>query len=168
MRRAKGQIYVFTFKDGVLARMAHDLRIHLDRFEITLDGEAVRGEFDLKTLVVDGPVEDGVVQLDGYDADKKGEVHKAMHEEVLRSGQFPTASFVGRALPKGEGFQVSGDLALAGKTAPLAFDVRKEGDKYRAEFELEPSRWGIAQYKALLGAIKLKDVVRIELAFTDA
>src|SRR5690242_5913405 len=126
MRRAKGQIYVFTFKDGVLARMAHDLRIHLERFDITLEGEAVRGEFDLKTLAVDGPVEDGVVQLDGYDAAKKAEVQKAMHEDVLHSDAHPTASFVGRALPNGEGFHVSGDLALAGKTAPLAFDVRKE------------------------------------------
>src|SRR5215813_1074868 len=120
MRRAKGQINVFTFKDGVLARMAHDLRIHLDRFDVTLDGEAVRGEFDLKTLVVDGPVQDGVVQLDEYDAAKKAEVHKAMHEEVLRSEQYPTASFVGQASPKGEGFHVSGDLALVGKTAPIA------------------------------------------------
>jgi len=30
-------------------------------------------------------------------------------------------------------------------------------------FEIQPSQWGIAQYKALLGAIRLKDVVRIEV-----
>jgi hypothetical protein len=168
MRRAKGQVHVFTFKDGVLARLAHDLRIRLERFDITLDGEAVRGEFDLKTLFVDGPVQNGVVQPDEYDASKKGEVQKAMHEDVLHSDEFPTARFVGRAVPKGEGFQVSGDLALRGKTQPLAFDVRKEAGKYRAEFEFQPSRWGIDQYKALLGAIKLKDVVRIEFALEDA
>ncbi len=168
MRRAKGQVHIFTFKDGVLARLAHDLRIRLERFDITLDGDAVRGEFDLKSLLVDGPVQDGVVKADEYDASKKAEVQKAMHEDVLHSDQHPTARFAGKAVPDGEGFKVSGDLTLKGATQPLAFAVRKEGGTYRGQIEFEPSRWGIEQYKALLGAIKLKDIVRVEFAFQDA
>ena len=66
------------------------------------------------------------------------------------------------------GFEVSGDLQLAGRTAPLAFSVRKEGSTFRSAFEINPSKWGIAQYKALLGAIRLKDVVRIELALSES
>ena len=168
MRRAKGQIQVFTFKDGVLARMAHDLRIRLERFEITLDGEAVTGEFDLKTLFVDGPMRDGALQADEYDAGKRAEVEKAMHGEVLHTDKHATARFSGKAAPQGDGFKVSGQLELAGKSAPLSFDVRSDGGQYRAEFEIQPTQWGIAQYKALLGAIRLKDVVRIELALSDA
>jgi polyisoprenoid-binding protein YceI len=168
MRRAQGSIHVFTFKDGVLARMAHDLQLHLERFEIGLEGESLVGEFDLASLLVDGPVRDGVVQPDEYDAGKKAEVQKAMHEEVLHTAQHPKARFTGRAVPDGGGFKVSGQLELAGKSAPLAFDVAQQGGQYRAAIELVPSRWGIAQYKALLGAIKVQDVVRIELALRDA
>ena len=124
MRRAKGQIHVFTFKDGVLARMAHDLRLRLERFEITLDGEAVSGEFDLKGLFVDGPMRDGELQKDEYDADKRAEVEKAMNGEVLHTDQHSTSRFSGKASPQGEGFKVSGQLELAGKSAPLSFDVR--------------------------------------------
>jgi hypothetical protein len=167
MRRAKGTIHVFTFKDGLLARAAHDLQFRLEGFDITLDGEDVRGEFPLRGLAVDGPVEDGVVHPEKYDADKRAEVEKAMHGEVLHTEKHPTASFVGKALPSGNGFNVAGQLDLSGGSASLAFQVRQEGGVYRSQIEIQPSRWGIAQYKALLGAIRLKDTVRIDIALTD-
>jgi polyisoprenoid-binding protein YceI len=168
MRRAKGTIHVFTFKDGVLSAVAHDLRIRLEQFAITLEGDDVHAEFDLKSLFLDGPVRDGVVHPDDYEASKRADVEKAMHNDVLRTSEHPTARFVGKATPNGEGFAVSGELALAGQRAPLAFEVRRDNGTYRAEVELVPSRWGIAQYKALLGAIRLKDVLRVDLALADA
>jgi hypothetical protein len=168
MRRAKGSIHVFTFKDGVLSAVAHDLRFRLEGFVITLEGEAVHGEFDLISIFLDGPVRDGVVHPEEYDAGKRADVEKAMHGDVLQSDQHPTAVFSGRAVPNGDGFAVAGELALAGRRAPLAFDVRRADGAYRAEIEIAPSRWGIAQYKALLGAIRLKDLIRIHLALTDA
>ena len=90
-----------------------------------------------------------------------------MHAEVLHSARYPTARFTGRAIAEGAGFHVDGQLELAGRTTTLSFDVRRDGDVYRARFEIPPSRWGIQPYKALLGAIKLKDSVRIELALTE-
>jgi polyisoprenoid-binding protein YceI len=168
MRRAKGTIHVFTFKEGVLSAVAHDLRLHVDQFAITLEGEAVTAELDLKSIHLDGPVRDGVVNTDEYDAGKRADVEKAMHEDILHTNANPKSRFTGRALPQGDGFKVSGDLDLCGKTAPLAFDVSNAGGIYKAAFEFQPSRWGIAQYKAMLGAIKLKDVIRIEIALTDA
>lgn len=169
MRRAIGTLHVFTFKEGMLSAVAHDLRIRLEPFEVSMDGQSVRAEVDLNALTVEGPVEDGVLQADRYDAGKKAEVAKAMHGDVLRTREHPKAVYVGTATPKGDaGFDVSGELELGGRRAPLAFTVQREGDTYRTSFELQPSRWGIAQYKAMLGAIRLKDVVRIELAVTEA
>jgi polyisoprenoid-binding protein YceI len=166
-RRAKGSIFVFTFKEGVLSSVAHDLRIRLEQFDITLDDDKIVAEFDLKALHVDGPVEHGVVRAEGYDARQRADVEKAMHRDVLHTDKHPTARFQGTASPRANGFRVSGDLALAGRSAPLSFDVGEQGGVYRAEFEFEPSRFGIAQYRALLGAIRLKDKVRIELALSD-
>jgi hypothetical protein len=168
VRAAKGTISVFTFKDGILARAAHDLALRLDRFEITLDGDRVTAMLPLEALSVVGPVEGGVVRADRYDAAQRDEVEGTMHAQILRTARNPTARFTGRALPQGTGFEVSGQFELAGRTATLSFDVHRDGDLYRARFEIPPSRWGIAPYKALLGAIKLKDVVRIELALSDA
>ena len=167
MRRAIGTIQVFTFKEGMLSAVAHDLRVRLQTFEITLDGSAVNAEFDLKSLLVEGPMQHGVLQAEQYDAGKRADVAKAMHGEVLHTDKHPKATFSGSAVPSGEGFHVSGQLQLAGNSQPLSFDVRHDGGTYRSEFELQLSRWGISQYKALLGAIKLKDVVKVELALTE-
>src|SRR3954468_11152213 len=147
MRRANGTIQIFTFKEGLMSAVAHDLRVSLKTFAVTLDGSAVNAEFDLESLVVDGPMQHGVLQADQYDASKKADVAKAMHGEVLHTDKHPKASYSGTATPAGDGFRVEGQLQLAGKTQPLAFAVRNEGGTYRAEFELQPSRWGIAQYK---------------------
>jgi hypothetical protein len=168
MRRAKGTIQVFTFKEGLLSAVAHDLQIQLDKFDITLDGENVQGEFPLQSLSLVGPVEDGVVQPDKYDAGKRADVHKAMNEDVLRTTAHPTARFSGRATPKGEGYSVSGELELAGQKNPLTFDVVRQGGAYNGELEIQPSRWGVAQYKAALGTIRLKDQVKVRFALTEA
>ncbi len=168
MPKAKGTIQIFTFKEGLMSAVAHDLRVSLPGFEIVLDGTAVKADFDLKSLVVDGPMNNGVLQADQYDAGKKADVAKAMHGEVLHTEKHPKAAFTGTALPVGDGYHVEGQLQLAGSTQPLAFDVRNDGGTYRAAFDLQPSRWGIAQYKAMLGAIKLKDGFKVELALTEA
>jgi hypothetical protein len=168
MRRAQGTIHVFTFKDGLLSAVAHDLRVRLESFEITLDGTAVHADFDLKSLVVEGPMQDGVLHAEQYDAGKRADVAKAMHGEVLHTDKQPKASFSGTATPEGENYAVKGDLVLNGKSQPLSFNVKNDGGSYRAIFEIEPSRWGIAQYKALFGAIKLKDQLKIELALTES
>jgi polyisoprenoid-binding protein YceI len=91
-----------------------------------------------------------------------------MHADVLRTQRYPKGAFFGTASAEGDGFRVSGELELAGRRAPLAFDVKRRGDTYSAEFELAPSRWGIAQYKALLGAIRLKDRVRVQVELTES
>ena len=135
MRRAKGTIQVFTFKEGLLSAVAHDLQIHLDTFDITLDGDSVRGEFPLRSLNLIGPVEDGQVQPDRYNASKRADVHKAMNEDILHTDKHPTARFSGRAAPKGEGYSVSGELELAGQKGPLTFEVGKQGGSYTGEFE---------------------------------
>jgi YceI-like domain len=168
MRRAKGTIQVFTFKEGLLSAVAHDLQLQLEKFDITLDGDSVRAEFPLQSLSLVGPVENGVVQPEKYDAGKRADVHKAMNEDILRTSQHPTARFSGRATPRGEGYSVSGELELAGQKGPLSFDVAKQAGSYSGEFEIQPSRWGVEQYKAALGTIRLKDQVKVRFALTEA
>jgi hypothetical protein len=167
VRTAKGTISVFTFKDGILARAAHDLALRMEQFEIALDGDRVTALMPLEGLEVLGPVEGGVVRAERYDASQRAEVERTMHAEVLRSARHPTARFAGRAITDGAGFKVDGQLELAGRTTTLSFAVRRDGEVYRARFDMPPSRWGIQPYKALLGAIKLKDNVRVELALTE-
>jgi polyisoprenoid-binding protein YceI len=167
MRRGQGRLHVFTFKDGMLSAVAHDLRLRLDAFEVTLDGSAVRAELDLRALSVEGPVTSGSGEVAAYDARQRADVEKAMHGEVLHTNRNPRAIFQGTAAPDAAGFRVEGQLELAGKLAPLAFSVVNQEGGFAARFELQPSRWGIAPYKAMLGAIRVKDSVRVELSVSE-
>jgi len=162
MRTAKGTISVFTFKDGILARAAHDLALRMNQFQITLDGDRVTAVMPLEGLEVLGPVEGGVVQADRYDANQRAEVERTMHTDVLHSARYPTARYAGRAIAEGGGFHVDGQLELAGRTTTLSFDVRRDGDVYRARFEIPPSRWGIQPYVAIFATAAWPSVVPCE------
>src|SRR5207237_124538 len=131
MRNARGTLHVFTYKDGVLSAMAHDLRLTVEQFVVTLDDDTVRGEFDLRSLALDGPVENVVVRPERCDERMRAEVEQAAQRRILHTEQHPASRFVGRAVPSAQGFKVSGELALAGRTAPVSFDVRDDGGTYR-------------------------------------
>ena len=62
MRISKGEVHLFTYKDGVLSRIAHDLRLSVRRFRVVVDGTTVRGEFFPETIQVDGVMRDGTLE----------------------------------------------------------------------------------------------------------
>lgn len=156
-----GKIHVFTFKDGLLARLAHDLRLSLARFEIRREGTALSGRFWPDTLRVDGVVgKDGRVDVDGLSASDKAKIQRNITDEILLTARHPEIAFSGALAPGG---LLDGRLTMLGKAAPVRTPVRVEGARLRAEFTLVPSQWGIAPYKALAGAIKLQDRVIVAL-----
>jgi hypothetical protein len=167
VRRARGAIDVFTFKEGLLSRAAHDLHLRMEGVTVTLDGEELRCELPLGELRLVGPVEGGVTRPERYDEARRAEVERAMRDEVLHLERHPTALFTGKATAREDGFQVSGELLLAGRRAPLSFEVRRDRDTWQLRFELAPSRWGIAQYRAMLGTIRVQDLARIEGTFAE-
>jgi hypothetical protein len=57
---------------------------------------------------------------------------------------------------------LEGSLTLRGATLPVDVRVERRGAVWRGQVELLPSRWGITAYRALFGAIKLADKLRIE------
>jgi polyisoprenoid-binding protein YceI len=167
LRRASGTIHVFTFKEGVLSRGAHDLALRLERCVVTLDGDVLVAEVELASLFVEGPVESGVVRSERFDAASRSEIERAMHEHIIDTRRHPTARFTGTAMPTDSGFDVSGKLDLVGRSEPLSFAVRHEGTVFRADFDLVPSRWGIEPYRALFGAIRLRDRLRVAIAVRE-
>lgn len=161
-------VRVFTFKDGLLARLAHDLQIRATDWEIEIDGDAVRARFGLAGLRVDGAVERGHVADGVLSSSDRSKVERTMTDDVLEVRRFPAATFTG-ALDRAAK-RVTGELGLHGHTIGLPpMPVREEGDVIAVEVAFTPSRWGIAPYRALAGALKLQDrvVVKISLPRRD-
>ena len=56
-----GECQVFTFKEGLLSAVAHDLKIAVERWSLTADAEAgtVSARFDLRSLTPVTAMKDG-------------------------------------------------------------------------------------------------------------
>jgi hypothetical protein len=158
----RGTVYLFTFKDGLLARLAHDLRLSAERFEVHIDGDQVKGRFWSTSLRVDGAIKNGAIQPGELsDGDKKTILENAL-EKVLFAHQHPEVAFAGSVTSQSPGrHAIDGRLTLVGQTRPIRVEVREEQGFYRGEVELQPSQWGIPPFKALAGAIKLQDRLRL-------
>ncbi len=154
-----GTVRVFTFKDGLLSKVAHDLQLTLTRFEVTRDGDALTGRFWPATLTVDGSVKGGRVDPGGLRDKDKRDILNNINTKVLHTDRHPVAQFEGQR----DGARVRGTLTLNGRSQPVDFAVREADGRVTGTVSLVPSRWGIAPFKALMGAIKLQDRVEVRL-----
>ncbi len=162
-------IRIFTFKRGILSKIAHDLQIRVDGFEIrpaepATDGTAVEADFLPDHFRVEGTVKNDRLDEGGLsDADKR-EIKATMRDKVLASQPI---RFRGTARESGAGYSVDGTLSMAGRDASVAFTLARREHRLVGAVELQPSRWGIEPYKAMMGAIKLEDRVRVDFDLPD-
>ncbi|MCB9570035.1 MAG: YceI family protein [Myxococcales bacterium] len=150
---------IHTFKEGLLAAMGHDLKIAVDRLEITVDdaSRAVQATFQAGSLRVVGALSGSTLS----DKDR-AEIEANIRKKVLDPDRYPEIRFASTAVEDaGEGLRIRGDLTLHGQTRPIAFTTRPEGDRQVAEVTLSQPEFGIKPYKAPLGVIKIKPEVRV-------
>jgi len=157
-------IQVFTYKAGLLARVAHDLRLTAQRHELTLQGNHVSGSCAADSLVIDG-----VVTSHGLDAsvlsDKdQRQILETLRTEILHASQYPRIELEADIEQRSAtAFKLTGTLRLHGRSRPVGTEIVHSGDHLQGSFEIAPSDFGIPPYKALAGAIKLQDRVRVSI-----
>lgn len=157
-RITDGQFYVFTFKEGLLSSIAHDLRLSLPQFEISFNGADVDATFNLKSLVVDGAMSNQQLDVTALSAGDLTKIKKTIDREVLKTSQFSTARLSARLSAEG----LVGTLHLHGRSHAIAGKLETTNGIAFGAVEIAPSNWGIKPYQALFGALKLQDRVLIE------
>src|SRR6188768_903091 len=87
--------FVFTFKEGLLSPVAHDLRLRVTKFSIEVDAasSSVVASFDTSSLRVDTPMKDGAENPTALSAVDKEKIAGQIREDVLHSSQHPEAKF---------------------------------------------------------------------------
>lgn len=159
MRIRTGQIHVFTYKDGLLSAVAHDLRLTVRGFCITLEGDQVVATFPTEELKVDGAIRAGALDDRALKPKQKREIRDNMlGPKILKARQHPEIVFRGRR----EGMRVLGDLIMAGRSVPIQMTVTELNGRFKGRIELVPTRWGIAPYTAMFGTLRLQDRVLID------
>lgn len=158
-----GVVRVFTFKKGLLSKVAHDLRLSFQHFELDWEGPRVTARFQTASLRVDGVMRKGQLRPEVLSAKDCRDVLKNTEKHVLHWQRFPVATFTGQVEVRGSLLDVRGQLELVGRRAPVSFTLRRQGERAQGETEIVPSRWGIPPFSALMGAMRVQD--RVILSF---
>lgn len=168
---SNAECYVFTFKEGLLSAVAHDLKIKVTDFDIELDAEndAIKGTFDASSLRVVNAMANGA-DTPGKPGDgDKQTIEGNIVKDVLHSGKYPKISFASEAFrEKGDGYQVKGNLTLHGQEKSIVVDVKDTGDRYIAETTIHQPDFGIKPYSAMMGTLKIKPDVKIVVSVPKA
>ncbi|MFH1468018.1 MAG: YceI family protein [Pseudomonadota bacterium] len=155
---------IHTFKRGLLAKLAHDLQLSIADVQVERDGPRVTARVRADAIAVDGVIRDGRLRADVLSAKDARDILANTARDVLDSARHPEIRFEGEARQEGERLRVSGTLHLHGRRGFVSFDLHVHDGLATGEVELVPSRWGIAPFTALMGAMAVQDRVVLRFA----
>lgn len=160
---------VFTFKEGVLSAVAHDLRIRVERFTIDVDEAAgtVQATFSASSLRVDCAMKNGREDFDALSDRNRREIEDNIAGDVLHAKRHPEIVFRStRPMTGSEGDErhLEGTLSLHGAERPLRVTARRQAGKWVTEVELRQPDFGIKPYSAMLGTLKVQPIVRVRVS----
>lgn len=159
---------VFTFKDGLLSSVAHDLRLSVERFAIDVDEDqgTVLASFDPGSLRVEMAMSDGIELPGRLSLADRSKIESQILTEVLHVARYPSVTFRSHSLlRRGDGgYDVKGELTLHGRTRPLVAQTRRAAGRQQLEITLRQPDFGITPYRALLGTLKIQSDVKVRLA----
>lgn len=154
-----GSLKVKTGREGAMAKMGHDLTLQIADWS----GSVTVGDTTTVELTANpGSIE--VVSGDGgakplSDKDK-GDIKKSATGKVLGATSITFKSSEA-SLDNGSG-SVRGDLSIAGRSdsVNVPLQVRDDGT-VSGSIKLSQSAFGIKQFSAMMGALKVKDSVEV-------
>ena len=153
-----GSLTVRTYREGVGAKVGHDLVLEVTGWRATLDDDSIVLTADPTSLEVREGT-GGVAPL--TDRDRR-EIRRNIERKVL--GREPI-EFRSTAMTRAGGqLAVEGELTLAGRTRPLAVRLDMDGEgRVSGTVALVQTAWGITPYRGLLGALKVRDEVQVSV-----
>jgi polyisoprenoid-binding protein YceI len=153
-------LHVKTYREGLAAKVGHDLVIEVTRWEATV--ELAESKVELSADARSLEVREGVRGVKPLTDKDRTEIRKNIDEKVLQGQPIVFRSREVR-MADGEGpLVVEGELTIAGSTRPVTaqLDVSTDG-RVSGTIPLTQSHWGIKPYRGLMGALKVRDELEI-------
>lgn len=168
MGPSNGSLHLRTAREGMAAKVGHDLLLRFTRWSGYLD---IADPDDLSAAALTVTVElDSLEVVEGtggaspLDAGDKADILKNALK-TLEVSKHPTAEFTATgARPGADGSgEIDGTLQLAGSSGTVTLAVVGAGSSgWKATGTVVQSQYGIKPYKAFLGALRLADTVTVE------
>ncbi len=151
---------VKTYREGLAAKVGHDLVIEVTRWEATV--ELAESKVELTADARSLEVREGVRGVKPLTDKDRSEIRKNIDDKVLQGQPIAFRSRAVR-LADGDGpLVVEGELTIAGSTRPVTarLDVSRDG-RVSGTIPLTQSNWGIKPYRGLMGALKVRDELEV-------
>ena len=163
---SSAECLVFTFKEGLLSAVAHDLKIRVGKFVIEVDEatRAIDARFDACSLRVACAMNRGSDAPDALTAANKREIEDNIVRDVLDARRFPEIRFVSSAVTvQKAAYAVKGTLTIKEQPRRITVKVRRDDNRYVGESIVHQPDFGIEPYSALFGALKVKPDVTVRV-----
>jgi polyisoprenoid-binding protein YceI len=157
---------IFTYKDGLLSAIAHDLKLKVSQLQLQInEGHQIEAKFTANSLRVVSAMQAGTESPGALSDSDKKKIEHTIIDEVLHSARFSEIKFVSTSVKAtGESYQIEGQLSLHGQTRGVAFITKREGERYTAELKLHQPDFGIKPYSAMLGTLKIKPDITLQIS----
>lgn len=155
---SNGSLKVKTGKEGAAAKMGHDLVIGVNSWEATIEGgdnPSISLTADPSSLeVIEGS--GGAKPLSDKD---KGDIKKSIAGKVLGSSQI---TFTSTSVEDNGGQMLAkGNLSIAGQSSSISVPLSVAGGKVSGRISLNQGDYGIKQFSAMMGALKVAKQVEV-------
>lgn len=162
---------IFTFKEGMLSAVAHDLKIRVEHFEIDVEGletgavSKIEGHFDTESLRVVCARKNGEdLPRALSDGDRK-KIEQNILEDVLPPKRAKKATF---RSTKVDGNRIEGTLSLNGVERPLRFEAKRTASHTTVDIEIHQPDFEIKPYTAALGTLRVNPTLQVHVVLPIA
>ena len=164
--QSDSECIVYVYREGIASAVGHDLAIAVGDFQIEVDEDeaSVQAHFSADSLQVRHAMEDGRARPGKLSAKDQEKIERNIRKDVLEAKRHPVIRFRSTEVSRRDGgVHVQGTLSLHGVERDIGFDGQIVDGQSVAKLSIDQPDFGIEPYRALLGALKIKPQVDVEL-----
>ena len=156
---------ILAFKDGMFSRAGHDVKLAAGKLTVEVDRERVVVVVDARSVRPVCAMREGREDRAALSARDLDTIRGYVEKDILGVARHPEIRFESTALAsEGAGFTVEGRLSLHGRTRSLRAKVERADGRFVARVTLRQPEYGIRPFTALLGGLKIRPDVIVELS----
>jgi YceI-like domain len=146
---------VSVFVEGLASSFGHDAVLRVTSLSLDVgDDDGIVADFDAGSLRVVGNVSD---------SDRKEIEKNAV--KTLEAQRYQKIEFRSTSVKRdGDRARIEGDLTLHGVTNPITVNAQNDGKQWNAKVTLDQRDYGIKPFSAMLGALKIKPNVEVNIS----
>lgn len=155
--------HVLTRREGLMSAVGHDLKILVVKFSLRLDDDGtLTGTFDPGSLVVLGSMNAGRLDDTEPGTRDRAQIERTIRDEILDVKKHPRIEVSAKNVTR-DASAIDLTLSLHGTTRQVRASVTRHGPSVVTAVTLHQPDFGIRPYSAMLGTLKIKPDVVVEI-----